>query len=119
MKKAVINLFVGAVMSACLSAVCIAASEPVADTTPPVKSNEKKQKKKTFPGQENLIDINSASPEQLKTLPGLTDGEVNKIIAGRPYRAKNQLKQKNIITATQYEGIKKMIVAKTPPKQVE
>lgn len=119
MKKALFKLFVGTVMSACMAATCLAASEPGVDMAAPVKSAEKKQKKKTFPGQENLIDINSATADQLKNLPGLTDGDVARIIDGRPYRAKNQLKQKNIITATQYDAIKKLIVAKRAPKQVE
>lgn len=62
------------------------------------------------------MDINTATAEQLKSLPGLSDDEVKKIIAGRPYTRKNELKQKNIITAAQYDGIKKKIVAKKAAK---
>ena|SRR2546423_1911835 len=59
-----------------------------------------------------LIDINSASEQELKTLPGISDAYSAKIIAGRPYRAKNQLDQKKIIPHATYEKIKDMIIAK-------
>jgi DNA uptake protein ComE-like DNA-binding protein len=89
----------------------LAASETGTTTEQPVKTAAKKKSKKTAPAAD-LMDINSASADQLKTLPGLSDEDVNKIIAGRPYTRKNQLKQNNIITAAQYDGIKKKIVAK-------
>jgi DNA uptake protein ComE-like DNA-binding protein len=65
------------------------------------------------------LDINSATLDQLKALPGIGDAYSQKIVAGRPYRAKNQLVQKKIIPQGVYDKIKDMIVAKqstaTPP----
>jgi competence protein ComEA len=59
-----------------------------------------------------LVDINSASKAELKTLPGIDDARAAKIIAGRPYGSKAFLVERNIIPIGVYEQIKKQIIAK-------
>ena len=58
-----------------------------------------------------VLDINTATEAQLKELPGVGAARAKAIVHGRPYRSKDELVAKHILTESTYAGVKDRIVA--------
>lgn len=76
------------------------------------KASGAKAKNPAATAKVKLVDINSATKRELKTLPGIGDAEADRIIAGRPYLSKAHLVTRNIIPAGPYQLLSKRIIAK-------
>jgi len=80
-------------------------------STPAKSSTKSTGSSKSSSSSGAKLDINTATADQLKALPGIDDATGQKIIAGRPYHAKNDLVSKKIISETEYASIKDQIIA--------
>ena len=80
------------------------------------KATPKTTATKSAPAKAALLDLNSASKQELMALPGIGDALSQKIIDGRPYARKDQLVSKNVIPQVTYDKIKDQVIAKQAKK---
>lgn len=78
----------------------------------PVKKDAKQTEAKAPAKAAQLVDINSATQDELKAIPGIGEAYSAKIIKGRPYQRKDELVQKGILPQGVYDKVKDRIIAK-------
>ena len=99
-------LMLACILSLCSPGIAAEKKEDPVKTSPPTGENKRTPAKKV-----QLLDINTATEDQLKALPGVSEEHVKKIIANRPYAGKEELLSRDIIPGTVYELIKDRITA--------
>jgi competence protein ComEA len=92
------------ILVACALAFAMVSGAGYADNKPADKPAAKQEP----------LDLNTATADQLKDLPGIGEAYSKKIIAGRPYAKKDQLVSKKIIPQATYDKIKDLVIAKQP-----
>jgi DNA uptake protein ComE-like DNA-binding protein len=96
--------------AAALAALALTAS-PQAAVAKPAAPPAASTKPAAVPAAD-LVDINTASVEELMALPGIGDVYARKIVAGRPYKSKFELATRRIIPRSTYSKMRELVIAK-------
>jgi DNA uptake protein ComE-like DNA-binding protein len=90
---------------------CLAVVSLAAEAAFPNPSQATASSARTSPTAEDKVDLNSATIDQLMKVPGMTRTWAARIVRFRPYRAKNDLLDRGVVTSEVYNRIKDHIVA--------
>jgi DNA uptake protein ComE-like DNA-binding protein len=103
-------------VAALLGLLCITAGMAQTGTAPAKPTTADQAAATASKAKTQLVDLNSATKDQLDALPGIGKAYSQKIIDGRPYQNKTQLVSKKILPQSVYDKIKDLVIAKQPPK---
>ncbi|MBI5709686.1 MAG: helix-hairpin-helix domain-containing protein [Candidatus Eisenbacteria bacterium] len=119
MKRFISFLALGAFVAALAAPLALAqggSTEPAkaapAATAPAKPAEHKTASKPAAKPAVEKVDLNSATREDLAKLPGVGDAIADRIIAGRPYKARTDLLKNKIVTAKEYARVKALVVAR-------
>ena len=96
-------------MASILSTAIMAATFSFGQAPQPKPAKEKTPA--ATAAKHELVDLNSATKEELVAVPGIGEAYADKIIAGRPYKSKSELKSKKIVPAGTYDKIASHVIA--------
>src|SRR6185312_5559183 len=108
------------VLATALTLGLLTATPSIAQTAQPAAKSDSKMapapkasESKMAPAPKaELLDINSATADELDALPGIGKAYSSKIIAGRPYKGKDDLVKKSVLPQATYDKVKDKIIAK-------
>jgi len=110
--KKILALLAVAIASTGIAFVQAADTKKPADAPKPAAAADAKKPAAADAKKTEKMDINSASEAELATLPGIGEVRAKAIVKGRPYKGKDDLVQKKILTKGVYDKIKDDIIAK-------
>jgi DNA uptake protein ComE-like DNA-binding protein len=110
MRRIISSLILGALLALTPALIQSSQAQTPAPKAAPMAAPAAKKDAAPAPKVE-LIDINRASAKDLDALPGIGEARSKAIIAGRPYKAKDELTKRKIIPQNVYDAIKDKIIA--------